>query len=269
MYEYFGDMIWQAELVSDIGNLPPSVSEAIYGARHKVLFVEGKDQSLDYPIYQQIFDGVTIVPVGTCLDVRDAIVGLKNVSNLHHMESKGLVGGDNREDTENLSKMGITTLSVYAIESIYYHPAVIKQMIKWSAEKISIDDVLNKAINSLGDLGHLAKMSAYRTYREKYLRAMLDDNTFATSVHEKESINGPKLIADAKADIDRLAGAENWLDLVKKYKIKATNAPKAIANILGFAGPSQYEHYVIKMLGSDVELRKVVSKIVPNPFDGT
>ncbi len=269
MYKYFGDMTWQAELVSDIGNLPSSVSEAIYGARHKVLFVEGKDQSRDYPLYQQIFDGVTIVPVGTCLDVRDAIAGLKNVPNLHHMESKGLVDGDNREDAEDLRESGIATLSVYAIESVYYHPDVIEQMLKWSAEKISITDVLNKATNSLGDLGHLAKMSAYRTYREKYLRAMLDDNTFATSIHEQESINGPKLIADAKEDIDGLAGTKNWLDLVKKYKIKATNAPKSIANILGFAGPSQYERCVIKMLDSDAELRKVVLEIVPNPFDRT
>ncbi len=92
LYQYFGQHVWQA--------------------------VEGTEASLDRPLYQQIFKDITIVPVGTCRDVCDAIAGLNVVPQLNHMESRGLVDGDNRDDSASLREKGVSALDVYVVESV-------------------------------------------------------------------------------------------------------------------------------------------------------
>lgn len=267
LYQYFGNHVWQAEFISDPGVLPAPLSEAIYGARDKVLFVEGTETSRDRPLYQQIFKGVTVVPVGTCRDVCDAIAGLKLVPQLHHMESRGLVDGDNRADSSALQEKGISILNIYAIESVYYHPNIIKIMLKISAEHTSQKKVEQAAIEAIKDTLHLAKMTAYRSYREKYWHSLLDEKTFSSVAAEPTMVDGPSLVAAAHAELEKLKADGNWLEIARCYKIKATGAPQVIARELGFSGYEQYERAVIKELANSDEFRKMVKSIVPDPFD--
>ncbi|MEM5425104.1 ATP-binding cassette domain-containing protein [Paraburkholderia ferrariae] len=266
LYKYFGQHIWQAELIVDPGALPASLSEAVYGAREKVLFVEGTEASRDRPLYQQIFSGITIVPVGTCRDVCDAIAGLKVVPQLHHMESRGLVDGDNRDDSASLQEKGVSVLDVYAIESVYYHPRVIASMLKNSAENVSLKEVEKSAVEAIKDTLHLAKMTAYRSYREKHLRSLLDEATFSSTVTDALTIDGPNLVSMAREKLEQLKAEGNWLEIARCYKIKATGAPQAIARKLGFSGFEQYERAVIKALANFQDLRTEVKSIVPDPF---
>lgn len=173
-YKYYGDFRWQAELLQDGEHLPPPLLEAIYGARQKVIFVEGTKESRDSPLYQQIFKGVTIVPAGNCRDVCDCVAGLKSVNDIHMIEGRGLVDGDNRTDIASLASKGVFALEVYAIESVYYHPVVLGKMLKHAPEDVTLTELIEAALTSMGDGKHLACMTAYRSYRESHMRNMLD-----------------------------------------------------------------------------------------------
>ncbi|MCA8295019.1 AAA family ATPase [Burkholderia sp. AU30198] len=266
LYQYFGQHVWQAELIADPGALPAPLSDAVYGAREKVLFVEGTEASRDRPLYQQIFKGITIVPVGTCRDVCDAIAGLNVVPQLHRMESRGLVDGDNRDDSASLREKGVSVLDVYAVESVYYHPKIIASMLRESAEEISENEVEKAAVEAIKDTLHLAKMTAYRSYRERHLRSLLDETTFSSVATEAVMVNGPGLVSAAHAELEKLKAEGNWLEIARRYKIKATGAPQVIARKLGFSGYEQYERAVIKALANSDELRTVMESIVPSPF---
>lgn len=74
-YKYLGSNQWDAELLVCGDELPPTLLEAIYGARKKVIFVEGVKESRDAPLYQSLFKGVTIVPAGNCRDVCESVAG--------------------------------------------------------------------------------------------------------------------------------------------------------------------------------------------------
>lgn len=266
LYGYLEKERWRAELVRGPGTISPALAEAIYGARQKVLFVEGGGTSKDAPLYRQVFNDVTIVPVGSSRDVVDAVAGLKAIPQLHHMVGRGLVDGDNRGDIGSLKKKGISMLAVYAIESIYYHPNVISVMLERSAETISLQDILDAALATLGDAEHLAKMTAYRAYRESYLRRMLDEKAFAENLQMAEVVDGPGLVSIARTELVKLKQAGNWLAIVKRYKIKASNAPDEISRKLGFLKADHYERQVLKELNENSKLRDTISSIVPNPF---
>lgn len=267
IYKYLGNNRWDADLLPSSEDLPPALLNAVYGARQKVIFVEGSKDSRDTPLYQQIFKGITIAPVGNCREVCECVSGLNALESIHLISGRGLVDGDNREDIDNLKEKGVHPLQVYAIESVYYHTSVVQEMIKHSSEDVKLSDVMMVALNSLGATQHLAKMTAYRSYRESYLRNLLDINAFSNSTQTTQAIDGPKLIAEAQSHLEDLIAKEDWSSITKHYKIKASGAPKAIANKLGYAGCTQYERAVIKAINKDADLFRAVRNLVPDPFD--
>lgn len=266
VYRYYGNSQWEAELLEDGDQLPPPLLEAIYGARQKVIFVEGGKESRDSPIYQQLFKGITIVPAGNCRDVCECVAGLGSVKDIHRIEGRGLVDGDNRIDAASLANEGVFALKVYAIESVYYHPDVISEMLKHAPVDITLDEVIEAALSNLGDAKHLSRMTAYRSYRERHMKSMLDEESFASSAQVTETVNGPHLIAEAQARLEQLRHEGNWSEITKLYKIKASGSPKAIALKLGYNGCNAYEHALIKSLGRDGKLFDAVRSLIPDPF---
>lgn len=267
LYEYFGNETWNAEIISDTIQLPRSLADAIYGARKKVIFVEGNSNtSLDLPLYKRIFPNYTIVPVGACRDVRDSTFGLMKATHVHHMEARGIVDGDNRADVEKLRNDGIEVLGVYAIESVYYHPNVIQFMATNSGENVSLDEIYAIAVDELRHSRHLAQKAAYKKYREIYFDKILDKDTFSGCTQQTLEIDGPSLLNEAVETFDKLIAQHDWLGLVERYKIKESTSTNAIAKKLGFKAAPNYERAVTKALNEHEDLRERVSQIVPDPF---
>lgn len=267
LYEYYGKETWNAEIIPDTALLPPSLADAIYGARKQVIFVEGNyDTSLDLPLYKVIFPRYTVVPVGACRDVQDSTLGLAKANHVHHMEARGIVDGDNRSDAETLRKEGVEILGVYSIESVYYHPDVIQQMAARSGEVATVEEVFAVAVDALRQSRHLVRKTAYKKYREIYFSEILDQDAFSARIQEIPVIDGPSILADAQNTFDRLIDQQDWLGLAERYKIKESTSPNAIARKLGFKGAPSYERAVQKALNDHDELRCAVSRIVPDPF---
>lgn len=267
LYEYSGGEAWNAEIIQHMAQLPPAIINAIYGAREKVIFVEGdSDGSLDLPLYKRIFPRYTVVPVGTCRDVRDSTLGLRNATSLHYMDAKGIVDGDNRSDFEMLQEHGVVVLGVYAIESVYYHPLVVEFMLSISGEDQSLNEVHAAAVKAIEQSRHLAKKAAYKSYREAYFNQILDKDSFHEHGHQIIDVDGPSTLSAAEARFDSLVEDGDWLGLVERYKIKESPSPNAIANNLGFGGAANYERAVLKALNERDDLRERVNQIVPDPF---
>jgi len=193
-------------------------------------------------------------------------LGLRNATNLHYMDAKGVVDGDNRSDSEMLQEHGVAVLGVYAIESVYYHPLVVEFMLSISGEDRSLDEVHAAAVKAIAKSRHLAKKAAYKSYREAYFNQILDEDSFFEREKQVIDIDGPSTLSAAQTRFDSLVEEENWLGLVENYKIKESSSPNAIAKNLGFRGASNYERAVLKALNERDDLRERVNQIVPDPF---
>ena len=88
----------------------------------RILFVEGNANSLDLPLYNALFPGLSVIPKGSCIDVEKAVKGMRGSQSLHHVEAFGLIDRDNRDEEKvsQLAEGGVFALDVYSVESLYF-----------------------------------------------------------------------------------------------------------------------------------------------------
>ena len=152
---------WDAKLLEGNTDLPEEIRRAILGSRRKILFVEGKPQGIDANIYGTLFPSVSVIPVGDCDQVIDAVTGLRNSAQLHDVEGFGLIDADNRSDDDltELSHRGIYSLNCYSVESIYFCSDAIGAVAKRQADSLgeNSDGLIGRAgegaLNALGKVG--------------------------------------------------------------------------------------------------------------------
>lgn len=121
---------WDADLILPETEIDDELRKDILGARRKLLFVEGTEQSLDKPLYSLIFPNVSAVPKSTCRDVEHATSGIRDATGLHWLEAFGIVDNDSRalEDLDRLKEKGVYAISAFSVESIYYHPEIQRRV---------------------------------------------------------------------------------------------------------------------------------------------
>ncbi|EOC0012192.1 ATP-binding protein, partial [Cronobacter turicensis] len=91
--------------------------------------MEGTQSSLDAELYGALFDNVSVISKEKCDLVEQAVKDLRNNTAAHWVNAIGIIDNDNKvpSQIENLNSNFVFSLSVHSIESIYYHP----KMIKW------------------------------------------------------------------------------------------------------------------------------------------
>lgn len=269
LYDFSGTY-WNIDVVTDTWSLEPTLAEAVYGARQKVLFVEGTATSLDLPLLKIFYNGVTIVPTGNCRDVENATMALGQVAGVHRMTAKGLIDSDNRVDHERLQKLGVSLLGVYAIESIYYHPLMVSAVHASAGTKVSLDDIYDAAVGAISDetVHRVAKDAAYKAFSYEYRSSMPSINDFMTDDLIAAPTKSAKQLFAEKSDHFRsLLNSKNWEEIIKYFKIKSTSAPQEIARRLGFLNAGAYEIAARKMLKARPEIRDQLRTLLPDPFE--
>jgi len=172
---------WEADLVGPTAEIDDDIKRDILGGRRKLLFVEGTEQSLDKPLYSLVFPSVSIIPKSSCRDVENAVVGIRGASDLHWLHAFGIVDNDRRTqgDIDVLKAKGVYPLSVFSVESIYYHPEVQRRVAERHAVVTGEDATrLANAKSSAILAGHSSNPALKRTHRGKD-RSGSDSFTFA------------------------------------------------------------------------------------------
>ena len=269
LYDYNGGG-WKYDLLKNTSDIPDEIVDGIFGARERVLFVEGeKGRSLDAPLYQKLFPNTTITPRGSCNDVRHAVKALNDIGALNSMEARGIVDADNRADTANLQDTGVAQLKVYAIESLYYHPTVIKSIASHMEKSDQIDEILNNACDEI-DQGMLERTAT--TCAEHALRARLRNHL--PTLADLRKVNGDqkidlsdfnKIEKNILSQLKSAKKTKNWLELVKLVKVKSTPVPKRIAEALGLRIEG-YKDLALSKIEKDPDVYDAIKNLVPDPF---
>lgn len=258
----FASNRWRFGIVS--GALPGEIVDAVFGARECILFVEGSENSLDFPLYQILFPKHAIIAAGNRDAVEKAVMGMSAVAGLHHLRCNGLVDFDNRNDQSKLQEKGIFVLDVYAVESLYYCTEVISAMLDTAGTKSTFDDVVAAAIGGISDddVVRLARDAAYKSFANDFLRLApsFDEFDKGGSVRLPD---GKSIHEDMLAHLLAVKNSGNWDEVVAVFKIKATKAPSLIAKKLGFSKAEAYEIAVRKKLIIEPDLAKKLRLRMP------
>ena len=161
---------WEADVLKPNAELPEDLKLAILGSRQRILFVEGKSSSLDFPLYAALFPELSVVSKGNCAEVQKAVLGLRGSQDLHHVKAFGLIDRDNRtkEKVKELAEQGVFALKVYSVEALYYCSYAIDAVAHRQAESFGVDaDELikaarQKAFEALRNQDLAEEMAAWR-----------------------------------------------------------------------------------------------------------
>lgn len=266
---------WDAEFFQANPELSESLNRAILGARRRILFVEGTSGSLDLQLYSALFPDLSVVPQGNCVDVRKAVMGLRDTSNLHHLEAFGLVDRDNcrEEEIERLAGTRVFALEVYSVEALYYCQEAIEAVAARQAESLGRDaeqmiaSAKQKALRVLTK-GDLVERMAARRAAGRIHDSVLSQIPEWQSVKEHTdprisvSVDSPypeeldrfrKLVADERLD-----------ELVARYPLRESCLFSTIAGALDCRNRRNYEQMLLSRLRADENLaRKLKQRVGP------
>lgn len=130
---------WDFEELPQDDEIPERLMIELVGSRKDLLFCEGENKSsLDYRLYNSLFDDYTIIPVKTRDDVIRSVIAY-NINPALHFKAIGIVDRDNYRDLHSLSKKGIYVLDTNEVENILCDESLVSQSLTHFCSKNSLD----------------------------------------------------------------------------------------------------------------------------------
>lgn len=268
---------WDADFLELDGQIDESIRTDILGARRRILFIEGEEGSLDKPLYSLIFPGVSILPKAGCRNVEDSVAGIRGNPTLHWAKAFGLVDSDRRsaETVAKLQARGVYALSVYAIESIYYHPKIQRltasrlRKVDGAPEEERLAAAKDAAIAKIAPNGErLCQKVIERAVRSEIDRNWPSKDQIAAGEAVNIAVDVPAIARRELDNFNAAVGNKDLELLVSRYNVRETGALGAIAEKLGFQGRDQYESAVRTLLAADDDARAFVRSLFGNlPHD--
>lgn len=251
---------WDADLVPSGAEIDNDLKKDILCARRKLLFIEGNEQSLDKPLYSLVFPNVSVVAKSNCRDVEHAVSGIRDAGDLHWVHAFGIVDNDRRTqaDIDRLSAKGIYAVSVFSVESIYYHPDIQGRVVERHAAVTGEDAAMrlvnakNAAIEAIRPhVQRLSERVVEKMIREEIFRHLPRRTDIGNAAPINISIDVATIVTAEHSLLQQALDSGDLSAIISRYPIRETAALKEITSKLGFQKCAQYEGAVRKLLMDD------------------
>ena len=265
---------WDLELLESNTTLPENLKLALLGSRERILFVEGDNSgSLDLPLYNALFPGISIVPKGGCADVLRAVNGLRRSEDLHHVEAFGLIDRDNRpsDEVKQLASEHVYALDVFSVEALYFCSDAVAAVAQHQAESLlgngeaMIEFAKGKALEALKEAGLSERMAARRC--ERHVRNSMfsktpDWKSILTNPTEPICASFPSPFPDELKRFQALLADSNLDALVARYPLRECRVFDVIANALQLTGRATYKNTLLSRLRGNATLAQCLRQRV-------
>ena len=223
--------VWEAYLASADLEMDDDIKADIWGARRKLLYVEGKPSGIDERLYSTIFPHVTVKAKGSCTEVIQAVRSARSAGLLHWVEVFGLIDGDQRDQQEIDSDKNehIYTLPVRAVESLYYCEEIREAVGRSKAELIGA--------------------STQATLTQARQKIIANANTMK------------KLDPQEQEKLNRLVTDVDDSEIVARFPIGRSKIPYEVATSLHFTNQKQYQGAACVSIRRDSELRDHIASL--------
>jgi hypothetical protein len=261
---------WDADVLSPESGIDDDLKRDILGARRKIIFVEGEERSLDKPLYGLVFPEISVISKGNCRDVERAVLSIRDAVGFHWLDAFGIVDNDRRSQSEidQLKERGVYALSVFSVESVYYHPEIQRRVSERHAA-ITGEDFNRRiaeaklaaiiAINSQVD--RLSGRAAEKLVREQFFAHIPNNEQFNATTPINISIDVPAIVEAERKKLKDTLDEGDLTTLIARYPVRETSALSEIAQKLGFRNRHQYEGAVRKLLLDDCDALRFVRSL--------
>lgn len=259
---------WDLDVLEPGIGIDDATKEAIIGSRRKMLFIEGNADSLDKPLYEILFPGVSIFPRATCGDVEHAVTGVRDTSAIAWVEAYGIVDQDQLTPEKKviLESKGVFALSVYSVEALYYNPTVVEAIAKRQCTVVEgdSDQMIAKAWVDLlaaiaSNADRLAARMTEQAVKDQISLDMPDWKKIQAGQNVSIAVDSQAYYQAEKARLQDWILAKDVNKIIARYPIRETPALIAIVSALQFKGRVQYEAAARKLVIDDVAIRSALA----------
>jgi ABC-type lipoprotein export system ATPase subunit len=262
---------WDADLVPSESNIDDGLKKDILGSRRILIFIEGKDErSLDKPLYSLLFPNVTVIAKSSCRDVEHAVSGIRSANQLHWLRAFGIVDNDRRtpENVSRLKEKGVYAVSVYSVESIYYHPEMQRKIANRHASVTGADvetlvrTAKEAALTAVAaHVQRLSERAVEKTLRDELDRHWPKQAEISAGNPINITIDVAATVNEEVRVLNQAIYEKNLEKVIARYPIRETPLLNEITRKLGFQAREQYESAVIKLLMDDAVALEFVKSL--------
>ncbi|PSB37446.1 hypothetical protein C7B69_03670 [filamentous cyanobacterium Phorm 46] len=261
---------WDVDIVPPETEIDDDIKKDIFGARRKILFIEGTENSLDKPLYSLVFPNVSIIAKSSCRDVEHTVSSIRDSANLHWVHAFGIVDNDRRPETDinRLKEKGIYALPVFSVESIYYHPHIQCLIAQRQANLIGgdastyLDNAKTAAMKKINEgIQSLSNKTAEKAIREEYFRNTPKKEDIKNRIAVNVSIDVTEFVKQEFERLENALNRGNLTELISQYPVRETGALTNIAKELKFQKREDYEGAVRKLLMDNTEALNFVKSL--------
>lgn len=253
---------WEIQVLEPGAQLPEDLRRSILGARKRILFVEGIERSKDKRLYESLFPDLSVVPKEGCADVIRAVKGLRDSSQLHHVEAYGLIDRDDRMDSEveRLAEGGVYALEVSSVESLFYCRDSLVAVAQRQADSLGreagdmVESAQRSALESLSESGLAERMAARRC--ERRLRNELASHfpNWQQIQAEGAEVIDLNIQSPYPGEVERfrlMVQLKELDHLISRYPLRESRALGLIAKALELPSIKTYEDAVLARVRED------------------
>ncbi len=238
---------WDYEVLPREQGISDEIYMAIIGSRKPVLFIEGDAiHSIDAKLYPLVFRDFTVKPLGSCDKVIEATRAFNDLRGFHHLESRGIVDRDRRDDheVEYLRGKRVFVPEVAEIENILMLEDVVKAVASFCGKNESqvFQSVKRSIIGQFTKDIHSQAMQHTR-HRVKRLMEYRTDgkfsniNAFETHLQNiVRDINARGLYERLCREFTHAAKTGDYAAVLKVYNQKSMVPGSNVATLCGLNG---------------------------------
>ncbi|MGP1436996.1 MAG: AAA family ATPase [Phocaeicola sp.] len=245
--------------------IPEELLLKLLGSRKKILFCEGKRNSLDSKIFELLFEDYTITPVETCKDVINFTRSFNKIPNTV-AKAYGIIDHDfrSKEQLAKLEEQNVFSYDVAEVENLFLLPDIIIGFAKYKNEECDIDEIKTRILNQF----EKDKQAQVSQFVSSAINAYFKSSHISTG-NKKEEVEKNFHAFISEVDIDKLFNErESYINGVianKEYEkaIMLYNNKGLHSVIESYFKMGDYRRRVLDYLRKTKEV-KPIKKIFPD-----
>lgn len=254
---------WDYTILPRGAGISDEVYMAIIGSRNPVLFIEGDaTHSIDAKLYPLVFRDFTVKSLGSCDKVIESTRAFNDQKALHHLESRGIVDRDRREEGEvaYLRSKNIFVPDVAEIENILMLEEVVRAVASANGrDENKVFKTVKKSIITMFSHDLRAQAMLHTRHRVKRQMERRVDGKFSNINAFEQHLSGlakelnPRgLYEQLCREFSRWTKEENYAEILKVYNQKSMLPSSNVSLLCGLNGSKEsYIDCIISMLRRD------------------
>lgn len=255
----FESNIWDYEILDENLPIPEQLYLDVLGSRKPIIFLEGDNSSIDYELYEQVYNDKTLKPVGSCDKVVQLVKAFRAEQGFHHIDSFGIIDRDRRqhEDIVALNRTGVWVLDVAEAENLLLIEPIVKEVAGHMGR--DVNDIFNQVkqniINFFGDQINSQILLHYKEMLRREYLALSNFTSYdiESALTEIDStycgVNKQEIYTKIDREFRDILARQDYDAILRIFNLKNALIPNSkICELTGIRNKLEYKNITVTLL---------------------